>query len=83
VLLGFGIAGALHSLGLPEGDVLAALLAFNIGVEVGQLFVVAMVLILLAALARMVEKALVPVVRFSAYASGITGAYWLVDRVIA
>lgn len=38
---GFGFAGALAELGLPEGRVLPALLAFNLGVEFGQLAVLA------------------------------------------
>jgi hypothetical protein len=41
---GFGFAGALVELGLPRGARLASLLGFNLGVEVGQLAVVAIVL---------------------------------------
>lgn len=83
LLHGFGFAGALNAIGLPEGDVIAALLAFNIGVEAGQLFVIGGLLLTLAALRRFAPLAAVPVVRCSAYVIGITGAYWLVDRVIA
>ncbi|MXO91698.1 HupE/UreJ family protein [Pontixanthobacter aquaemixtae] len=83
LLHGFGFAGALNSIGLPEEDILAALLAFNIGVEAGQLLVIAVLLALLAVLRRMAVQALAPTVRFSAYGIGIIGAYWLVDRVIA
>jgi hypothetical protein len=47
---GFGFAGALHDLGLP-GDALAlALAGFNLGVETGQLVIVAAVLPLAYAL---------------------------------
>lgn len=49
---GFGFAGALAELGLPANDRLAALLGFNLGVESGQLLVVACVLPLLFALRR-------------------------------
>ena len=38
---GFGFAGALREIALPRADVPAALFAFNLGVELGQLAVVA------------------------------------------
>lgn len=38
---GFGFASVLADLGLPDGSRLAALLAFNVGVELGQLAIVA------------------------------------------
>ena len=36
-----GFAGVLGELGLPRGQLIPALLAFNVGVEVGQLAVLA------------------------------------------
>ena len=44
LLHGFGFAGALVELGLPQGDIPLALLAFNIGVELGQLAFIAVLL---------------------------------------
>jgi hydrogenase/urease accessory protein HupE len=44
LLHGLGFASALIDIGLPQGDVPIALLAFNIGVEVGQLAFIAAVL---------------------------------------
>jgi len=41
---GFGFANVLHDLDLPRASLLRALLAFNLGVELGQLVVVALVL---------------------------------------
>jgi len=41
---GFGFAGALAELGLPQGALAASLLGFNVGVEVGQLAIVAVFL---------------------------------------
>jgi len=38
---GFGFANVLLDLGLPAGDLALALAAFNIGVELGQLAIVA------------------------------------------
>ncbi len=41
LLHGLGFAGALKDLGLPRSEFLTALLAFNVGVELGQLTVIA------------------------------------------
>lgn len=43
LLHGFGFAGVLAEIGLPENDIVLSLLFFNIGVELGQLFFVALV----------------------------------------
>ncbi len=42
LLHGLGFAGVLTELGLPRGDFVTALIAFNVGVEVGQLAVIAL-----------------------------------------
>lgn len=47
LLHGFGFAGALADIGLPEGAAARALLFFNIGVEIGQIIIVAATLIVL------------------------------------
>ncbi|UCE88355.1 MAG: HupE/UreJ family protein, partial [Pseudomonadota bacterium] len=44
LLHGFGFAGALTEVGLPQSEIPLALLMFNVGVEVGQLLFVAAVL---------------------------------------
>jgi hypothetical protein len=41
LLHGMGFAGVLSDLGLPRGSFLAALLSFNLGVEAGQLTIIA------------------------------------------
>jgi len=41
---GFGFAGVLTDLGLPRGALLTSLVAFNVGVELGQLAIVALFL---------------------------------------
>lgn len=41
LLHGMGFAGVLRELGLPEGEFVTALLTFNLGVEAGQLAVIA------------------------------------------
>lgn len=79
---GFGFAGALAEIGLPDGEVPAALLAFNLGVEAGQLFVVAVVIAVLALASRIAARMVEPAVRVAAYAIGITASYWLIDRIV-
>lgn len=83
LLHGFGFAGALREIGMPDGEVPMALVAFNLGVEAGQLAVIAAVLAVRAGIARMAPGTEAGAVRLAAYAIGITGSYWLIDRVIA
>ncbi len=82
LLHGFGFAGALREIGLPEGDVPLALLTFNLGVEAGQLLIVAACLLLIAGLRRIRPKALRPITLVATYAIGITASYWFVERMI-
>ena len=49
---GFGFAGALADIGLPQGTELLALLLFNIGVELGQFAVIALALFVLWGLTK-------------------------------
>jgi HupE / UreJ protein len=49
---GFGFASVLADLGLPQGTLLLALVGFNLGVEAGQLAIVAAFLPLAFALRR-------------------------------
>jgi len=83
LLHGFGFAGALSEVGLPAGHIPAALLFFNVGVEIGQLLFVAMVLSL-AALFRLARN---PLPRWStvapAYLIGSLAMFWVIERVAA
>jgi hydrogenase/urease accessory protein HupE len=81
LLHGFGFAGALSEIGLPSSDIPMALLAFNLGVEAGQLLFVAQVLVL-TWLARTVILAPPRWLReMPAYAVGSLAAFWLLERV--
>jgi hydrogenase/urease accessory protein HupE len=53
LLHGFGFAGALTEVGLPQSDIPLALLFFNVGVEVGQLMFVSGVLVVIWMLKKM------------------------------
>ncbi len=90
LLHGLGFAGALTEIGLPQQDIIAALLAFNVGVEAGQIAFVATIVVAMAVLRK------VPLLNFGdriqssavgvavmAYAIGGMATYWLVERVIA
>jgi hydrogenase/urease accessory protein HupE len=81
LLHGLGFADALVELGLPEGARLAALLAFNLGVEAGQLLFVAVVLVLARSWREMRPPVLTRPALPVAYAIGGLAAFWFVDRV--
>lgn len=78
---GFGFAGALRDIGLPPGDVPLVLLAFNLGIEIGQLFIIAVVVTLRGAIAKFAPAMVKPAVTISAYLIGIVSCYWLIDRL--
>ena len=81
LLHGFGFAGALREIGLPDGDVPVALLTFNIGVELGQLAIIAACLTLLALIRRLKPTALRPATLAATYLIGITASFWFIERV--
>jgi hydrogenase/urease accessory protein HupE len=83
LLHGFGFAGALREVGLPESDVPTALLTFNLGVEAGQLLIVFAAIAVLVAIRRFAKNAAQPVIKFATYAIGITASFWFIDRIIA
>lgn len=82
LLHGFGFAGALREIGLPEGEVPAALFSFNVGVEAGQLIVILAVFALRGVLDRVAPRADAPMVKLATYAIGITASYWFIDRLV-
>ncbi len=79
---GFGFAGALAEIGLPHDAVVPALALFNIGVELGQLAVVAVAFPLLLLLRRTLSpRGQVVFVRVVCAAIIAAGVYWFVERV--
>jgi hydrogenase/urease accessory protein HupE len=92
LLHGFGFAGALAEVGLPQHAIPVALLFFNIGVEIGQLLFVTTVLSLISLSRYVASQVLAPALIqrtfdrldvTAAYAIGIAAAYWLVERTTA
>jgi len=82
LLHGFGFAGALTEVGLPEQAVPLALLFFNVGVELGQLVFVVAVLLLIALLRQFRRETPKWSPVMAAYAIGIVASYWTIDRVL-
>ena len=82
LLHGFGFAGALREIGLPESDVPTALLTFNLGVEAGQLMIVTATVAVVAIMRRIAPAWLPLVLRLSIYAIGTAASYWFIDRLI-
>lgn len=83
LLHGFGFAGALREIGLPETDVPLALLTFNVGVELGQLVIIAATLAILTLIRRAVPAALRPATLAATYAIGIVSSFWFIERMLA
>jgi hypothetical protein len=92
-LHGFGFAGALREVGLPEREVPLALLLFNVGVEAGQLLFVAAAVAVFSGVGRLVGGRAGarsdpwharPALRAAvAYGVGSLAAFWVVERVAA
>jgi hypothetical protein len=81
LLHGFGFAGALAETGLPQTSIPLALLMFNIGVELGQLFFVVAVLALWAAGRRLLKHEPAWALPAAAYAIGAVASLWTIERV--
>ena len=83
LLHGFGFAGALSQIGLPQNDIPLALLLFNLGVEAGQLAFVAAVLAILAAVRRIRLPAPEWARLAPPYAIGTVAMFWVFQRIAA
>jgi hydrogenase/urease accessory protein HupE len=82
LLHGFGFAGALSEVGLPEQAIPIALLFFNVGVEGGQLLFVVAVL----GLGWLIRRAAIDLPEWAplttAYVIGSVSAYWVFERTL-
>lgn len=85
LLHGFGFAGALSAVGLPQTAIPVALLFFNVGVEIGQLAFIAAILSLMALGRWIIRRAPIPqpawTWRIAPYSIGGTAAFWMIQRV--
>lgn len=81
LLHGLGFAGVLSELGLPSSEFVPALLSFNVGVELGQLAVIAMAFLAVGAFRqRSWYKGRIAVPASLAIAAA--GLYWAVTRAL-
>lgn len=78
---GLGFAGALASIGLPKNNLFVALLTFNVGVEIGQLLVVALSYGVYRALASRPQFVMARTPAL--YAIGGVAAYWSIGRIVS
>jgi len=83
LLHGFGFAGALTDIGLPQDEVALSLVAFNLGVEVGQLMFIVGVLIACAILRRVGLAKWRWGLQLPAYSIGAVAAFWFIQRVVS
>ena len=85
LLHGFGFAGALLEIGLPQRDVPVALFTFNLGVECGQLFFIGGIF----AIVGLARTLWLPstAVQFArpvvTYSIGAIATFWLLERLAA
>ena len=81
LLHGFGFAGALREIGLPQTDLPAALLFFNIGVEAGQLLFIAMVFALVSLPVFRRGAKSQALMLSASYAIGVVAVFWTMQRL--
>jgi hydrogenase/urease accessory protein HupE len=83
LLHGFGFAGALAEVGLPQKAVALALLTFNVGVEVGQLMFVAFAVGVRAVLIRLPAPKSAWMSYATPYPIGCVAMFWVIERAAA
>ncbi len=87
LLHGFGFAGALEQIGLPQASIPIALLFFNVGVEIGQLLFIASVFAAIALAQQVARRIDVPRPTWAwavpPYVIGGIASYWIIQRVAA
>jgi hydrogenase/urease accessory protein HupE len=82
LLHGFGFAGALSEIGLPQGAIPTALLLFNLGVEIGQLVFVAMVYPAVKFVRRNFTAWPPWAIPIPVYAVGAVAGFWWLQRMV-
>jgi len=80
LLHGLGFAGALADIGLPKDDVWLSLLLFNVGIELGQIAVIAGLAAVVWALQRMRIDSHFN--QWAAWGMGCVAAFWVIDRTL-
>jgi len=82
LLHGFGFAGVLLDIGLPQNSAALALLLFNLGVEIGQIIVICTLLGFLFLISRWKINIPFWLEQTPIYFMGALSSYWFLQRVI-
>ncbi len=82
LLHGLGFAGVLTEVGLPRGEFLPALIAFNVGVELGQLTVIGLALLAVGLWFRGRPWYRARVVIPASAVIAAVGSYWTIARIL-
>ena len=86
LLHGLGFAGALAQIGLPHSSIPIALLFFNVGVEIGQLFFIACVFSIIAMSRVIISRISMPKMAWVStvppYFIGSAAAFWTIQRLV-
>ncbi len=91
LLHGFGFASVLSDIGLPQTEVPASLLFFNVGVEIGQIIFLVAVIVLFKSAEWVKEKYLQEgllgmtgrqLEQGTAYIAGSVASFWMIERVL-
>lgn len=78
---GFGFASVLREMGLPNRSVGVSLLAFNLGVEIGQALIVVVVTAALTAIRNRAPALFKRIAVAGSVVVILAGTYWFVQRV--
>ena len=81
LLHGFGFAGALNEIGLPQNEIPLALLMFNIGVEAGQLLFIGCIALIGESISKIHVNLPSWLKPACLYSIGGVAAFWLIERV--
>lgn len=81
LLHGLGFAGVLSEIGLPPQDFIVGLISFNVGVEIGQLFVIALCFAFVGIWFRHKDFYRKLIVIPGSLVIGAVGLYWFVERI--
>ena len=85
LLHGLGFAGALTQIGLPKSSIPTALLFFNVGVEMGQLFFIVCVFLIIAVGRATISRINLPrlpwISNVPPYLIGSAAAFWTIQRL--
>jgi hypothetical protein len=81
LLHGMGFAGVLTELGLPRDEFVNALIAFNVGVELGQLSVIALAFLAIGYWFRNKPWYRSRIEIPASAAIALVGAYWTIERI--